>query len=145
MCPTACLLNPLERIIHTHTAHTNLLKTKLNMSAHMRTGMCAIASHVLHCKGSTCLSFLTNKCSQTERQICVSLLDTYLVGVCTQFALAQTRERSQTTMMRDGHYSKWPNGKGSMCEPAHFDACLCASALGGCGLLGDVGSGPLQW
>lgn len=37
-------------------------------------------------------------------------------------------------MMRDGHYSKWPNGKGSMCECAHIDVRLCASALGGCGL-----------
>lgn len=134
MCPTACLPNPLEHIIHTYHIETSseqsrtCVHTRAQACMLLRSSCGALAGLLrVACAAQQgpyavlCLFFLIDKCSQTEALISFSLKHV-LVGVCAQSALEQTRQRSQTTMLREGCYSKWPNGK----TKAVICACACA-------------------
>lgn len=143
-----------HRTHYTHISHRNLLKAESNMCAYTHTG----AAHVLHCEVPVQFFVCFSSSINAPKLIPFLSLEHVLVGVCSQSALAQTRQRSQTTMLRGACYSKWPNGKtkGLTCAWVcmHMHVCLCAFALGGCGPVGegrrcccgeDMGSSPLQW
>lgn len=130
MCPIACLLNPLEHIIHTYHIETSSKQSRTcaSIGMHALAGLQRVTCTALQgpCMVLFFCFFLIDKCSVTETLISFSLKHMRM-GVCTQSALVQMRQRSQTTMLRDGCYSKWPNGK----TKGLIFACLCASALRG--------------
>lgn len=138
MCPIACLPNPLEHIIYTYHIETSSKQSQMWAHAQpcmLLLGMCT--PHVLHCV-FLCSSLSINapklihgsfSCSQTHvgwslRPVCIST--------------DKTLKSDNHDEMKEELCGKWPNAKSKdLCVCVHMHACLCASALGRCGPVGE--------
>lgn len=111
---------------YTHVSHRNLLKAE---SEHVCAQACVLMQgsrepHALQCKVPlqffVCF-FLIYKCSKTGKKTDLFCLS----NTCwwrSAPSVHQCRRDSQTIMLKEGGYSKWPNGK--------TKGLICASALG---------------